>query len=82
MLLRGRIDLFDVNEINQMIINCKYRVVKNGVEFPLCKKNKVQCRDGIDNGQCLTIKEYMEHKYDKGKDRVVLDSWGMGVYDK
>ena len=41
MLLRGRIDLFDVNEVNQRIVECKYRITKNGIDVPICKKYKV-----------------------------------------
>ena len=82
MLLRGRIDLFDVNEVNQRIVECKYRITKNGIDVPICKKYKVKCNDNIGNGQCIAIEKYMEEKYERDKDKITLDSWGMEIYDK
>ncbi len=82
MLLRGEIKLFDVDEVNQRIVNCPKRFTKDGIDVPMCKKVKLKCCEVIDNGQCEIIKKYMDEKYARNKDKVVLESVGVGIYDK
>lgn len=48
----------DVDNINKLIENCRYRE-KN---FGLCKMAILPCERAIDKGECVTIIEYMDKK--------------------
>ena len=48
----------DVDNINKLIENCRYRVK----DFGMCKMAILPCERAIDKGKCMTIIEYMDKK--------------------